>query len=46
MTSTKNKNKTPQLTRRAALTTLPGVIFAMRVSPRKLRLCGQFQEGW
>lgn len=46
MTSTKNKNKIPQLTRRVALTTLPGAIFAMRVLARKVRLCRQFQEGW
>ncbi len=31
MASTKNKNKTPQLTRRAALTTPPGVISCMRI---------------
>jgi hypothetical protein len=46
MTSTKNKNKTPQLTRRAALTTPPGAFFcnekfrnwisAQRTIPRRV----------
>jgi hypothetical protein len=46
MTSTKNKKKTPQLTSRAALTTPPGVFVRRKISQLKLRLCGQFHEGW
>jgi len=34
MTSTKNKNKTPQLTRRAALTTPPGVFSQQKFGER------------
>jgi hypothetical protein len=33
MASTKNKKNTPQLTRRAALTTPPGVFFEMKRVP-------------
>jgi hypothetical protein len=46
MPSTKNKNKTPQLTRRAALTTPPGVFCPMEIPQVDSGQCRQYREGW
>jgi hypothetical protein len=46
MISTKNKKNTPQLTRRAALTTPPGVFRAMRNRVCGFGSGGHFREGW
>jgi hypothetical protein len=46
MISTKQKCKNPLLTRRAALTTLPGVFIANRDFVVGARFRRQFREGW